>query len=340
MAARISGILNRHVYPGDDALLVLAALRFAEAGIGAELYPGAVESFPLVRSFMPDDSWCTVHATHALDPLTSAGRQEIRRYCEIASGRLRGLVVHDNRGMLVNTEQTQACFNELDQFLSAQDGPEVYVEYACGLEFEEFYGLIRGFERLRKIGVCIDIGHLAMHAWDLNFRKRQPELEVCKIKPDHPRLAELLPDIERAGAEAFDDVLVMVRRLAGLRVPGQLHLHNAHPLSTFSQYGVCDHLSFFSIIPLPFAYEGRASVDCIFTLPRLRELLRVLKETGALERMNFMLEIHHQPGRKALGQYEHIFAHWSDKTNAELMNYWIELVLQNATILRMLLDTI
>ena len=135
-------------------------------------------------------------------------------------------------------------------------------------------------------------------------------------------------------------MLVMVRRLAGLRVPGQLHLHNAHPLSTFSQYGVCDHLSFFSIIPLPFAYEGRASVDCIFTLPRLRELLRVLKDTGALERMNFMLEIHHQPGRKMLGQYEHIFAHWSDKTNAELMNYWIELVLQNATILRMLLDTI
>lgn len=332
----ILGIFNRMI-EGDDALLVLAALRYAEAGIGAEMYPWGPEYLPVVRNFLPETSVCTIHLARDLDSSTPMGREQILAYARTAGGRLRGMVTHDNPNLVANPDATYEGYARLDEFLNKVDGPALYVEYACGLPFVQFRDLVRGFERFRKIGACIDIGHLAIRACQEEYARTHPGEDICAIKPDHPNLPALLPEIEAAADQAFERVLDITADITALQIPLQLHLHNGHPLSTFSRYGVCDHLPFFWSIPLPFEHQGRRSVDGIYTIKRLERLIAVLRKGGKLTRLNYMLEIHPQPGRRPLGEYEYLFQHWQDTRNAEEMNYWLDLITQNAAILRSLL---
>jgi hypothetical protein len=52
------------------------------------------------------------------------------------------------------------------------------------------------------------------------------------------------------------------------------------------------------------------------------------------EMLSFTIEVHPQDGRKPLGVHGGLFSHWKDQTNAERMNYWIEMLLQNAMLVR------
>lgn len=337
MKPDILGIFNRMI-EGDDALLVLAALRFAEAGIGAEMYPWGPEYLPVVRNFLPDTAVCTIHLAHGLDSTSEMGQEQIFAYARSASGRLRGMVTHDRPSMAADPAATMQALARVDDYLRKVNGPALYLEYACGLPFAEYLDLVCQFERFEKVGACIDIGHLVIRACRFEYEKEHPGVNVCEIKPDHPDLPALLPGIEAAVERAYEKTLEIVGEIAARRMPLQLHLHNGHPLSTFSRFGVCDHLPFFWSIPLPCEYNGRRSVDCIYTIKRLERLIGVLRRGGCLSRMNFMLEIHPQPGRRPLGEYEYLFHHWEDKRNAEQQNYWLDLLVQNATLLRSLID--
>jgi hypothetical protein len=53
-----------------------------------------------------------------------------------------------------------------------------------------------------------------------------------------------------------------------------------------------------------------------------------------------MLEVHPQPGRKPLDQHAHLFEQWVDKTNAERMNYWLDRLIENGTLLRNACDLV
>ena len=57
-------------------------------------------------------------------------------------------------------------------------------------------------------------------------------------------------------------------------------------------------------------------------------------ESIGRERVSFTLEIHPTSGRSPLGAAERLFAHWTDKTNAEQMNHWLEDLVRNHALVR------
>jgi len=108
-------------------------------------------------------------------------------------------------------------------------------------------------------------------------------------------------------------------------------LHDAHPLSTFSPFGVSDHLSFLAEIPIRFDYHGRRSVPPMFGPAGLGRI--VAKAIEAVGGVSFTLEIHPTAERLALGDAAALFGHWQDKTNAEQMNHWLSVLGRNHALL-------
>ena len=50
--------------------------------------------------------------------------------------------------------------------------------------------------------------------------------------------------------------------------------------------------------------------------------------------MSFSLEIHQGDGRLPLGDAAPLFRHWRDTTNAERMNAWLDVLAENAALVR------
>jgi len=68
-------------------------------------------------------------------------------------------------------------------------------------------------------------------------------------------------------------------------------------------------------------------------------LYRVVKAalaTASAGSVTLTIEVHAPvpAERRPLGEHERLFAHWRDRTNAERMNYWLDQLLLNATLLR------
>jgi hypothetical protein len=99
-------------------------------------------------------------------------------------------------------------------------------------------------------------------------------------------------------------------------------------------FGVCDHLSFFQQIPTPFSYRGAYVLPTIFGPLGLVKVVSAAQRTPSADGLSFTLEIHPPPGRRELGEYQHHFRHWRDLTNAERMNHWIDVLLQNHQLLQ------
>jgi len=158
--------------------------------------------------------------------------------------------------------------------------------------------------------------------------------DVCTLKSQGPRLPLVISDVQAAVASGFTSVLDLVQVLSTLDKPVHFHLHDGHPLSTFSPFCVADHLSFFREIPLNFEFQGRRVVDLMFGPSGLARL--VAHALNLLRRVpiSFSLEIHPTGERLALGDATPLFAHWVDKTNAEQMNHWLAVLGRNHELLR------
>jgi hypothetical protein len=116
------------------------------------------------------------------------------------------------------------------------------------------------------------------------------------------------------------------------------HLHDGHPLSTFSPYGVSDHLSFLAEIPLRDPYHGRSSLPLMFGPAGLRRIVSAAIRSLARERVSCTLEIHPDFGRLPLGDAAPLFRHWTDTTHAEQMNHWLEVLGRNHRLLTTSID--
>ena len=139
----------------------------------------------------------------------------------------------------------------------------------------------------------------------------------------------MIEDVQGAVRYAPGTVLRVIRALGRLGKPLHFHLHDAHPLSIISSFGISDHLSFLDEIPIPFEYKGKKSLHPMFGPSGL---LRIITESLRLlgpNRVSFSLEIHPAGGRLPLGNASYLFNHWKDKGNAERMNYWLSVLLQN-----------
>ena len=135
---------------GDDALLRLAGLRFAQMGTAAEVYAHAgpsracpaVRALPCALACRPPEPW---HQRAA-----EAGPRRGEEFADRFAGRVAGLVVHDKREMAAQTDRLLAALRELNLACERPDGPLVFLEYAAGLDRGWFVEVAGAFKPLSE----------------------------------------------------------------------------------------------------------------------------------------------------------------------------------------------
>src|SRR6266576_1615444 len=198
---------------GDDALLKLAGLRFAQMGVAAEVYAATPDHLEYVLQFVPSHARLPiVHLSRGINVLHGRDRAVVREFADRFAGRVAGLVVHDKREMGAKTDRLLAGMHELNARLCQRpDGPLVFLEYAAGLDRGWF---IEVAERLRdpeRVSSCIDVGHVGLRQVVARFGASHPGLNLKKISLENPRLPDLVADIQDAVATALPHVLDVTR---------------------------------------------------------------------------------------------------------------------------------
>ena len=328
-------LLKQPPIEGDDALLSLAQARLAEAGLGGEFYASSPEHLLRLLAYRPDALPCTAHLPRNINLLDKSGRDSVLEYARIGAGKIYAMVVHDQLEYAQSPDETQAAWREIDWLLARQENsPLLFIEYAVGLEPSFFAGL---FERCREashLSAAIDVGHLGIRVCRTAYMAQYPDQDVCALHPDDHELPEKISAVQQATRMALPAVLDLIETLAQLDKPLHFHLHDGHPLSTMSRFGVSDHLSFLQQIRLPFDYRGRNLVQGMFGLSGLRAIIHKARAALPADKLSFLLEMHPQDGFTPLREHARLFSYWQEKQNAERMNYWLDTMLQNATLVR------
>lgn len=316
---------------GDDALLGLARLRFREAGLGMEGYADTPSEFEWLIGYRPaPDAPATVHLSRSIDLLGEEGRSRVLEFARSFRGRVYGLVVHDQREVATRFDDYVASVIELgNELQKIEESPHVFLEYASGLEPDLFAEMLCAVSGAPRVSGCIDTGHVGLWRVRKAFSLRHRGTDVCRLKPSDSDLPGRIEDVQEAVGSALEEVVRLVRRLGSTGKPLHFHLHDGHPLSTSSPFGVSDHMSFLTEIPIPFAYRGKRAVDLMFGPSGLEAIIAEAMQWLEPEDLSLSLEIHPTEGRIPLAGAAHLFEHWGDKGNAERMNYWLSVLVQN-----------
>ena len=316
---------------GDDALLQLAALRFKEAGMGPEFYAEAPDELAGLLKFMPPTgTTATVHLPRGIDLFEENGRRRVLDFAKTFSGRLFGLIIHDQIEIATRFDSYLTILQSMESRLKEIPGsPYLFIEYAAGLDPDVFIDLFRAAHGLELVSCCIDIGHIGIRQARRVYSRKYPGKDICSLKPHDPALPEVIADVEEAVAAGPVEVLRVIREVGLPGKPLHYHLHDAHPLSTFSPFGVADHLSFLNKIMLPFEYSGKRSLDLMFGSSGLSAIVAESLELIGPGHVSFSLEIHPTEGMLPLGDASKLFCHWRDKGNAERMNFWLSVLCEN-----------
>jgi len=315
---------------GDDALLQLAALKFKKAGLGAEYYAETPDELDTLLRFSPDaESPATVHLPRWINLFEKDHRTLVLEFAEKFKERLLGIIIHDQKEIVDQFDDYLKMLREMESSLSRVEAPFLFLEYAVGLDPDLFIKLFRAASDLEHVSSCIDIGHIGIRHTRHVFSQKYPGKDICALKPGDPGLKEIIMDVEEAVEAAPAEVLRVILEIGSLRKPLHYHLHDAHPLSTYSPFGVSDHLSFLNKIMLPFEYMGVRSLDLMFGPFWLSRIVIEAIELLGPDHVSFMLEIHPTEGRIPLGDASYLFHHWQDKGNAERMNFWLAVLYEN-----------
>jgi hypothetical protein len=326
----VHGLFQRRV-AGDDALLRLASLRFAQLGLAAELYADTPDELERTLAFVPPHPYLpTVHLSRGLNLLSEPDRALVEAFAGRFTGRVSGLVVHDQAEMAGQTDRLVEVMRELDARLRERPGrPMVFLEYAAGSEPEWFAELAGRLGDAEQVSCCIDIGHVGMRQASARFSSSHPGLSLGTLSADHGRLPDLVADIQDATDGARRDVIDLIRSIGPLGKHVHFHLHDGHPLIP----GLKDHFTFLRRLPIPFSYQGRQSLSMMYGPGGLESVIWAATEACRPGGASFTLEIHQVEGRLPLADAARLFAHWDDLTNAERMNYWLSVLGENAILL-------
>jgi hypothetical protein len=312
---------------GDDALLRLARLRFAEAGLAAEVYADTPSQLETVLRFIPPESRPPmVHLNRAVNLLRERDRESVEDFASLFRGRVSGFVVHDQREMATKIHDLVAAMRDLESRLTSRpDAPYVFLEYAAGLDTATFVEIAQRLRDAERVSVCIDIGHVGIEEARRSFASWHPGLDLLRLAPQDARLPELVGDVQAAVALALPAVLEMTSAVGAIGKPVHFHLHDGHPISP----GLSDHFGFLTRVAIPFDYEGRRSLDPMYGPDGLDRIVGAVLRHCAAGQASLTLEIHQAEGRLPLGDAVRLFRHWQDLTNAERMNYWLSVLSEN-----------
>ncbi len=316
---------------GDDALLKLAGLRFAQMGAAAEVYADTPDQLEHVLQFVPSHARLpVVHLNRGINVLHERDRAVVREFAGRFTGRVAGLVVHDKREMAAQTDRLLAAMRELNAYLCERpDGPLVFLEYAAGLDREWFIEVAERLQDAERISCCIDVGHIGLRQAAARFADRHHGLDLKKLSPADDRLPELVADIQDAVESALPHVLDVTRSLGRLGKHVHFHLHDGHPLVP----GLRDHFSFLTWLSIPFSYQGRRSLSMMYGPGGLASIVSTAISACPPQAVSFTLEIHQVEGRLPLADATWLFPHWQDITNAERMNYWLSVLSENVMLI-------
>jgi hypothetical protein len=316
---------------GDDALLQLAALRFKEAGLGPEFYAETPDELERLLRFKPTPEVpATVHLPRWINLFDENSRRLVLDFANNFKNRIFGLIIHDQGEIAERFDNYLTVLHGIESGLrNIKGSPYLFIEYAAGLGPDLFIELFRAAHNLERVSSCIDIGHLGLWQARHVYSQKYPGKNVCALKPHDPGLPDVIGDVQEAVAAALDEVLRVIREIGNLGKPLHYHLHDAHPLSTFSPFGVADHLSFLNKIMLPFEYMGERSLDPMFGPSGLSRIVTESLHLPVADHVSFSLEIHPAEGMLPLGDASYLFHHWQDKGNAERMNSWLSVLRKN-----------
>jgi hypothetical protein len=324
------GLFEKRI-DGDDALLELARLRFQQAGMGAEMHAATPQQLEQVMRFRPATNLpVVVHLPRHFNLLNEENRMQIAEIASVFAGRIYGMVIHDHADLLSRADEYVKAAGAMQSRLAQiQARPLLFVEYAAGLDTRMFARFFESIRNLTHISACIDVGHVGIKQARNTFASMHPGEDICALKNQPSRIPEMISDIETAVGAALPTVLDLIEALGKIGKPVHFHLHDGHPLSTFSPYGVSDHLSFLTEMPLGFEYRGRRSVPLMFGRAGLQQIARKALQAIGRERASFTMEIHPPSGQLALSDAAPLFNHWVDKNNAERMNQWLAVLAEN-----------
>jgi hypothetical protein len=313
---------------GDDALLKLASLRFAQEGLAAEAYADTPDQLDRVLQYVPAHPRLpTVHLNRGLNMLRERDREVAEDFAARFAGRISGMVVHDHADMGAQTGTLVAALQDLDRRLARSRGAaRLFLEYAAGLEPGWFVEVAERLKDADRISCCIDVGHVGTRQASARFARDHQGLSLRSLSPGDERLPSLLTDVQDAVTSVLHDVLDMTRSIGRLGKHLHFHLHDGHPLVG----GLPDHFTFLMRLPIPFSHEGRKSLATMYGPAGLAAIVAAATDACGPDRVSFTLEIHQVEGRLPLGDAAGLFRHWRDTTNAERMNYWLSVLAQNA----------
>ena len=325
---RVVHALFQQRVAGDDALLRLAGLRFAQAGLAAELYADTPDQLDRLLPYVPPHPRLpTVHLNRGLNLLRERDRGLAEEFATRFAGRLSGLVIHDHPGMGEPAHDPVAALRDLSTRIGRTDGaPLVLLEYAAGLEPGRFVELAEQLKDADRVSFCVDVGHVGIRQASARFARDHPDIGLRSLSPSDERLPGLVSDVQEAVMSAVHDVQDMTRAIGRLGKHLHFHLHDGHPLVG----GLADHFTFLMRLPVPFSYEGRQSLPMMYGPAGLTAMVAAATDACGLDRVSFTLEIHQVEGRLPLGDAEGLFRHWQDTTNGERMNHWLSVLAQNA----------
>ena len=121
----------------------------------------------------------------------------------------------------------------------------------------------------------------------------------------------------------------VIRSVGRLGKPVHFHLHDGHPLVP----GLADHFSFLTRLPIPFSYDGRRSLSTLYGPGGLAAIVSTAIKACRPRGVSFTIEVHQAEGRLPLGDAAFLFRNWRDTTNAERMNYWLNVLSENAMLI-------
>jgi hypothetical protein len=323
----VHALFQRRV-DGDDALLRLAQLRFAQMGVAAEVYADTLDELEHVLQFVPSHPRLpVVHLNRALNVLHERSRAVVVEFADRFAGCVSGLVVHDHPEMAAQTGHLIAVMRELDAHLGKRPGrPFIFLEYAVGLEPDWFVEVAERLHDAERVSFCIDVGHIGIRQASTRFTRGHPGLSLAGLSLQDSRLPDLVADVQGAMESALRDVIDIIRSIGRLGKHVHFHLHDGHPLIP----GLADHFTFLMRLPIPFSYQGRKSLNMLYGPSGLASIVSAVTEVTTVQEVSLTLEIHQAEGRLPLADAARLFTHWPDTTNAERMNYWLSVLAENA----------
>jgi hypothetical protein len=198
----------------------------------------------------------------------------------------------------------------------------------------QFAALSRYLAGTRRLGVCVDTGHVGIRQARRRFAARRPDLDLdlIALTGSDDRLPDLVPDVEAAVTAALPDLLNLLEVVGGLGIPVHVHLHDGHPLAD----GLADHFGFLTSWPIPVSHRGRRALPPLYGPTGLNAI--VATATRACRDLSITLEIHQWVGRRPLGDAAGLFDHWRDLEHAERTDAWLTVIAQNALLTRAALE--